>query len=83
MKKSTQPKSHASLVKSGRFLKTSKVKNPVQVVWQLASDMKDAKRKDVIDAAMKQGVAFYTARTQYQLWSAAGKADQKAAAARK
>lgn len=82
MKKSTQPKSHASLVKSGRFAHTSKAKSPCQIVWEVASNNRAMRRKDVIDLCMKQGVAFYTARTQYQLWRAAGQADAKSAAAR-
>jgi hypothetical protein len=46
----------------------STVANPVQLVWALANSMPRAKRKDIIAACVEQGVAFYTARTQYQLW---------------
>lgn len=52
---------------SGR-LHASTVENPVAVMWELCQSMKGAKRKDVIEAAQKKGIAFYTARTQYQLW---------------
>lgn len=37
-----------------------------------------ATRKESINAAIEAGVAFYTARTQYQLWKAAGDAPKKA-----
>lgn len=52
---------------SGR-LHASTVESPVAVMWELCQSMKGAKRKDVIEAAQKKGIAFYTARTQYQLW---------------
>lgn len=51
---------------------TSNVDSPVATVWELADTMKaenpDVRRKDVIAAARAKGVAFYTARTQYQAW---------------
>jgi hypothetical protein len=49
----------------------STVVNPVKVVWDLCESMKQARRKEVIAAAVAQGVNYYTARTQYQLWLAA------------
>ena len=49
----------------------SKVVGPVAIVWDLCIKMKGARRKDVIAAAMKQGVTFNTARSQYQYWYAA------------
>lgn len=54
-------------------LHASTVDNPCQLVWDLADKMvpNGATRKEVMDAAQKKGVAFYTARTQYQLWSQA------------
>ncbi len=48
--------------------RTSKVEKPCTLVWNLADSMPNAKRKDVIAAAIAMGVATYTARTQYQLW---------------
>lgn len=53
----------------------STVENPCQLVWDLAEKMvpKGATRKEVMDAAQAKGVAFYTARTQYQLWSQASR----------
>lgn len=47
----------------------STVEKPCRLVWDLADAMKGARRKDVIAAAEAKGVAFYTARTQYQLWA--------------
>lgn len=46
----------------------STVERPCKRVWQVADDMPGAKRKDVLDACVKQGIAYYTARTQYQQW---------------
>lgn len=40
-------------------------------VWTIASQMPGARRKDVVAAAVAQGIAFYTARTQYQAWHSA------------
>ncbi len=42
---------------------------PCRLVWDLADSMAGARRKDVIAAAEAKGVAYYTARTQYQLWA--------------
>lgn len=47
----------------------STVKKPCRLVWDLADAMIGASRKDVIAAAEAKGVAYYTARTQYQLWT--------------
>lgn len=58
---------------------TSTVESPVAQVWQLADEMfaeaaaagkEPPRRKDVVEAARKIGVAYYTARTQYQAWFA-------------
>lgn len=51
----------------------SSVDGPCALVWNLAEEMtaKGAARKDVIAEAQKQGVAYYTARTQYQAWRSA------------
>lgn len=46
----------------------STVESPCRLVWDLADKMVGAARKDVIAKAQQKGVAFYTARTQYQLW---------------
>ena len=64
----TEIKSEPTTVK-GDNVRTSKstVTNPVQVVHQLVAEMvaKDPKvrRRDLVDAAIKAGCAYYTART--------------------
>lgn len=55
----------------------SSVANPVQQVWAVADAMPEAKRKDIIAACVEQGVAFFTARTQYQKWKVASKKAEK------
>jgi len=56
----------------------STVEKPCKLVWDIAEGMfaqnPNAKRKDVLKAAEDAGVAFYTARTQYQQWLAATEA---------
>ncbi|HBP5740821.1 hypothetical protein [Pseudomonas aeruginosa] len=46
----------------------STVASPVKRVWAIADSMPEAKRKDVIAACVEEGIAFFTARTQYQKW---------------
>jgi hypothetical protein len=41
-------------------------------VWAIADSMPGAKRKDVIEACRAAGIAFGTARTQYQKWRKRG-----------
>ena len=52
----------------------STVGSPCSLVWEIADEMKGARRKDVVAACMKAGVAEYTAKTQYQRWYTANKA---------
>ncbi len=56
-------------VEPKRIENRSTVKKPCRLVWDLADAMIGASRKDVIAAAEAKGVAYYTARTQYQLWT--------------
>lgn len=49
----------------------SSVKSPCTLVWSIAEEMPDAPRKDVIAACVEKGVAYNTARTQYQQWRTA------------
>lgn len=64
----------ADVTKDAReALRKSSAANPVEVVWNLCDKHKDKRRKDVIELCVRAGVAFYTARTQYQLWKAAGR----------
>jgi len=46
----------------------SVAEGPTKRVWAIADSMPGAKRKDVIEACRKVGIAFGTARTQYQKW---------------
>ena len=49
----------------------STVANPVQVVHQIVADMVKAnpqvRRRELVEAAIKAGCAYYTARTQVQI----------------
>lgn len=51
---------------------TSTAKRPCTLVWQIADDINavtpGAKRSVVLAECVRQGIAFYTARTQYQQW---------------
>ncbi|AUR88740.1 hypothetical protein NVP2117O_62 [Vibrio phage 2.117.O._10N.261.45.E9] len=51
---------------------TSSVVRPTKLVWEIAEQMKKAdenvRRKDVIAACVDAGIAYNTARTQYQHW---------------
>lgn len=67
----------------------SEVDSPVAYVWQRldeitaereANDEPRMRRKDAIQLLVDEGVAFYTARTQYQSWfSATGKGARRLA----
>jgi hypothetical protein len=62
--------------------KTPKAKAPkkqgaVAKVWEIASKMPKADRKDVLAACAKAGINENTAKTQYQRWLHRG--DKKAA----
>ena len=52
----------------------STIERPTKTVWHIADEMVAAnpqvRRKDVIAECVKRGIAFYTARTQYQQWLA-------------
>lgn len=58
----------------------SVIQSPVKAVWTMATEMNKraaetgttCKRKDVVEACVRAGIAFYTARTQYQAWLTAG-----------
>ncbi len=61
----------------------STIDGPCFTVWSVADEMTDAKRGEVIAACQALGVAFYTARTQYQKWSKARKGGNKSMPAKK
>ena len=46
----------------------SSIVRPCKQVWHIADSMKGSSRKEVIAACEAAGIAFYTARTQYQNW---------------
>lgn len=52
----------------------STIERPTKTVWHIADEMFAAnpqvRRKDVIAECVNRGIAFYTARTQYQQWLA-------------
>lgn len=57
----------------------STIVKPCNQVWEIAIQMHEASdvkpaRKDIIAECVRQGVAFNTARTQYQAWFKANKA---------
>lgn len=52
---------------------TSTAVGPTKRVWAIADSMPGATRKQVIDACREAGIAFGTARTQYQKWYKANK----------
>lgn len=51
-------------------VKSSAVKNPVKTVWDIADKMWGERRKDIIAACVNAGIAYNTARTQYQAYYA-------------
>lgn len=54
------------------------IEHPTKLVWQIADEMhaKDpnCRRRDVMAECDRLGIAFYTARTQYQKWLVARRA---------
>lgn len=47
-------------------LKESSINNPVKTVWRIADEMWGQPRKTIIAACVEAGIAYNTARTQYQ-----------------
>jgi hypothetical protein len=45
----------------------STIERPCKRVWDIAESMPGAKRKDILAACVAEGIAYYTARTQYQM----------------
>lgn len=61
---------------------SSTITNPCKTVWEIAIKMEGKPRKEVVAACVAAGVAYYTARTQFQAWYTANKAEKKAIADR-
>ncbi len=55
----------------GYIAERSSLEKPTKKVWHIADKMKGQPRKDVIAECRRQGIAFGTARTQYQEWKKA------------
>ncbi len=78
-----EPKAKRVKAETKPIVNRSTVESPCRLVWDLADKMAGAARKDVIAAAQEKGVAFYTARTQYQLWRQVQKEMSEREAAKK
>lgn len=63
--------------KSGYIHEASWLEKPTKKVWHIADSMPGAARKDVIAACREAGIAYGTARTQYQEWKKANAASVK------
>jgi hypothetical protein len=61
----SKKKSPAKKQKNGT---APKKEGPVAQVWEIASSMPKAARKDVIAACVEKGVNENTVKTQYQRW---------------
>ena len=46
------------------ILRKSTVGKPCNLTWDIADSMPGARRKDVLEARVAEGIAYYTARTQ-------------------
>lgn len=57
---------------SGYINETSRVDGPVcAMVWDICDELVGQPRKDVIAECRRRGIAYGTARTQYQKWKQA------------
>ncbi|WP_242361892.1 hypothetical protein [Anaeromyxobacter sp. SG17] len=71
----TSPASEPQPAAPAKVEKPSKstIEKPTKAVWTIADEMKKADpavtRKAIVDECMHRGIAYYTARTQAQLWS--------------
>lgn len=79
--KAAKPKAKAA--KQEDIRRASEIENPVQHVWNVCEEMyaadNNVRRRDILARLDGEGVAFYTARTQYQRWYAARKASEQPA----
>lgn len=65
----TPPKPAAPAPKADKeIVRKSTATGPCRLVWDIAERMEGQRRKDIIAACVEAGVAYYTARTQYQMW---------------
>lgn len=59
---------NASMGVAGAQPRLSTAIRPTKLVWEIADTMPKASRKEVMAACVAAGVAYGTARTQYQAW---------------
>lgn len=72
--KSSKPAAKGAI--TAPVLHKSRVESPVERVWEMADRLAKAgkSRKEILAAADKAGIAYWTVRTQYQAWKKAGEA---------
>lgn len=80
-------KTEVAPTKTERFpnrVRKSIIQSPTKTVWVIADALMESdpatRRKDIMNACLAQGIAFYTARTQIQQWFAARQASRLQAA---
>lgn len=73
MEKRAEAETAAATKGSTYIHEVSSFKGATKKVWAIADAMIEATRKEVIEECRRQGVAYGTARTQYQAWFAAKK----------
>ena len=70
LRKSSKKAVKAPSTTRGPITHKSEIENPCKTVWGIATDMKAAnpsvKRAAVLATCVARGIAYYTARTQYQ-----------------
>lgn len=66
-------KSKPTTIQGLPYVQQSSIVRPCKQVWHIADAMPNATRKEVLKACIDAGIAFYTARTQYQQWSSVQK----------
>jgi hypothetical protein len=68
-----KPKAKVASVELTEGQRTSTAERPTKAVWFIADEMRQsdplARRKDIIAECQARGIAYFTARTQFQLWS--------------
>lgn len=71
------PKSKGSKAPTRHYENRSTIDGAVAKSHEIYNANPDARRKDAIQLAVDAGIAFYTARTQYQKWFKANKSKAK------
>lgn len=66
--KDADAKANASMGLNALKPRFSSCIRPTKLVWDIADCMPKASRKEVMEECVRQGVAYGTARTQYQAW---------------